>query len=230
MYSGCCGNVEVLGMRVRTRLFAVVFLALAAWLIPGSPVLAKGPVDKITLTGPGLTNPIEFTDPESLAPFNPWTRGFIDWSRGLVTEPPQAEQTYAVAFYLKASERPYCLKHEGEFCLIYLIRYSPDPSGGPGYLYFPGQGEPEHQINKGTIIDSSIDAWDPNGKWQYATAGWDALMQRALQADGGPTSTSASPATRAISPANLWVLALAAMGLLAAIVSLLWLRLRQKPT
>ena len=229
-------------MRVRTRLLAVVFLALAGWLIPGSPVLAKGPVDKITLTGPGLTNPIEITDPESLAPFNPWTRGFIDWGRGLVTEPPPAEQTYTVSLYLRARG------------VIYVLQYSPDPSGGPGYLYIPGRGDPWYSLNIGTILTGDSDAWNPNGKWQYATSDWDALMQRALREDRGLTGRSdslpaepvtevavaagtpvpipmpASLSTNAITIAKLWVLALAAVGLLTVATGLLWLRHRQKPT
>ena len=109
-----------------------------------------------------------------------------------------------------------------------MLQYSPDPSGEPRCPYIPGEGDPEYSLNTGTILTGDSDAWNPNGKWQYATAGWDALMQRALQADGGSASTSASPATRAISPANPWMLALAAMALLAATMSLLRLRLRQK--
>ena len=55
-------HVERLLNGVRARVSVMVLLVLAVWLIPGSPVLAKGPVDKITLTGPGLAAPIEITD------------------------------------------------------------------------------------------------------------------------------------------------------------------------
>ena len=48
--------MEVLNMRVRTGLLALGFLTLVAWLILGSPVSAKGPVDRIVLTGPGLAD------------------------------------------------------------------------------------------------------------------------------------------------------------------------------
>ncbi len=182
-------------MRARAGLFAVV--VVAALLMPKFPAFAKGPVDKMTLTGAGLASPIEITNSESLAPFDPWTRGFVSWNRGRVTEPPPAEQIYAVSFYLQARNRPNCPKLDGEFCVIFVLQYSPDPSGGPGHLYFPGPGEPSYRLNIGTIMTSSLDAWDPNGKWQYATADWDALMQRVLGEDGVATPVAASPSTTA---------------------------------
>ena len=77
---------------------AVALLVLVAWLITWSPAVAKDPADKITITGPGLTHPFENTDPGAV--FDSW-RGFIDWTGGLVTESPPAEQTYTVSFYLK---------------------------------------------------------------------------------------------------------------------------------
>lgn len=217
-------------MRARAGLLAVVLLMVAGLLTPTFPAFAKGPVDKMTLTGAGLASPIAITDSESLAPFDPWTRGFVSWNRGRVTERPSAEQTYAVSFYLQAKDRPNCAKLDGEFCVIFVMQYSPDPSGGSGYLYIPGPGEPSYRLNKGTIITSSLDAWDPNGKWQYATADWDALMQRVLGEDGVVTPVAASPGTTATPTAKAWVLALWAMGLLGSAAGLLWLRLRQKPS
>ena len=59
----------------------IVAAALVAWLALASPLTAKGPVDMITIEGQGLPDPIEITDTESLEPFDPWFRQFIDWKR-----------------------------------------------------------------------------------------------------------------------------------------------------
>jgi len=142
---------------------------------------AKGPVDKIVIAGPGLAASIEITDAADLSGFNPWSRTFIAWNRGLVAEPPSIEETYAVSFLKKGGR---------ELSLIYMLHYAPGPSGGPGYIYIPGPDEPWYWLNIGTISTGSSDRWNPNGKWQYATVQWDALMLRALNGQTVPVSAS----------------------------------------
>ncbi|MAG35100.1 MAG: hypothetical protein CL878_02475 [Dehalococcoidia bacterium] len=180
-------------MRPIARLVSVLVLVLVALLIPGLTVFAKGDPNKITLTGPGLAHPIEITDRMFLSLSDPWTRPFVDWGRGLVAEPPLVEQTHTAFFYLEVAERNYCPRREGTSCVIYVLHYYPDPAGGPGYLYFPGGGEPWHELNMGTIISGDSDRWDPNGKWHHATAEWDEAIQLALREHGGGTLMSDSP-------------------------------------
>ena len=165
------GSVAVLRWTMAARVVALVSLALTAWLIAGSVAFAKGPFDKITLAGPGLADPIEITDPRSLEPINIWTRSFVDWGRDLVAEPPPVERTYTVAFYLDSMGRAY------------VLRYHLDPSGD-GYLYFADRGEPDYELNIGAITSGDSDAWDPNGKWHYATQRWLLVVQRALERNG----------------------------------------------
>ena len=55
---------EVLVKLTARYLYAFLLLALFV-LIP--PVMAKGPVDKITIEGPGLKKPIEITDPDTMS-------------------------------------------------------------------------------------------------------------------------------------------------------------------
>ena len=74
-----------------------------------------------------ISEAIEITDAESLAPFEPWTRGFIDWSRGRITEPPSVNRTHEVSFHLT------------DHGMIYVLKYSTNPSGGPGYIYILAQ-------------------------------------------------------------------------------------------
>ena len=128
-----------------------------------APVVAKGPVDKITVDGPD-TERIEITAGDALYEFDPWGRQFIDWDRGLASKPPTGGELYIVSFYL-------------EDRVIFVMEYAPAPEGGTGYIYIPGPDDPDHRLNAGTIIGGSSDHWNPNGKWQYATAAWAAVMR-----------------------------------------------------
>jgi hypothetical protein len=210
-----------------------VALAAVAVLVAGllrvTPALAKSPPDKLSVTGPGLARPVEITDAPSLAAFDPWTRGFIAWERGLAARPPPLEETYSVAFHLR--------RLGGDLAVIYVLRYAPDPAGGPGFIHIPGPGTPEYRLNIGTIITGSSDRWDPNGQWQHATAGWDALMRRAL---GGRLASSAAPGTtsgvasaptrlpEAGGPSALWVVP-ATVGLAAGLAGLARRLRRHRP-
>lgn len=96
--------------------------------------------------------------------FNPWGRSFIDWDRGPPTEPPARDQTYTVSFYL--DDR-----------VIYVLEYAPNAEDEAGLIYIPGPEHPDYRHNIGTIMGaSSSDRWNPEGRWQYATAEWAALM------------------------------------------------------
>lgn len=193
-----------------TTVLALV-VALVAWLTLASPLAAKRPVDMITIEGQGLTHPIEITDTESLEPFSLWFRQFIDWKRRKIADPPTVKDTYEVSFYLN--------NNRGK---IFVLHYSTDPSGGPGYIYIPGPGEPGYRLNIGTIITGDSDSWNPNGQWQHATPEWAALMRQAL----GQTSPSAPDTNGAWTP-PAWALALAGLALVGA--ATISLHLRRKP-
>ena len=193
------------GLATPARVGLVVAVLLAASLTLTAQVYAKGPVDKITLAGEGLTEPIEITDAESLAPFDPWMRGFIDWNRGRIAEPPPVEEAYEVSFHL------------ADRGTIYVMQYLTDTLGGPGYIYIPGPGDPWYSLNMGTIMGGSSDAWDPNGKWHHAKLSWGMLVQKALNSTGNvPTPPAAvGPGTAT----TVWVLALGALLLFSAAAS-----------
>ncbi|MBI4499398.1 MAG: hypothetical protein HY689_16040 [Chloroflexi bacterium] len=194
-------------MKVTVRLWAMLALSLAA-LLP-APALAKSPPDKITVEGPGLAAPVEITDPADLAEFSPWSRRFIWWDQGLVTAPPPADQTYTVSFYLRDRK-------------IYVVEYAPDPSGAPGALYFPGPGHPSYRLNIGTIIGASTsDRWAPEGKWYYATAEWDLMIQRALRAHRATSRAPGSPVGDTPFPSapvpRFWAVSATAIGLMGSL-------------
>ena len=147
-------------MRLKTGLRLVVVAALAACLMQASTALAKGTVEMIAVSGPGLDKPVEITD--LVVPFNPWSRNFIDWGRGIIPDHDPSLQTYEVQFYLDRDESP-----------IAVIEYSPEPHGGPGYVNIPPS-----DLNTG---QGDSDYWDPFGKWHHATRAWGLLMQKALE-------------------------------------------------
>ena len=97
----------------------------------------------------------------------------MPWSRGLHRLGPrhhspiltQAYKTYEVQFYLDRDESP-----------IYVLEYSPEPHGGPGYVHIPPS-----DLNLKTGLTGDSDYWDPNGKWHHATRAWGLLMQKGLE-------------------------------------------------
>lgn len=194
---------------LHTTVFALA-AALVAWLILASPLAAKRPVDMITIEGQGLPHSIEITDTEALEPFGPWFRQFIDWKRRRIETPPAVKDTYEVAFHLNERGK------------IFVLEYSTDPSGGPGYIYIPGPGEPGYRLNIRTIITGDRDSWDPNGQWQHATPEWATLIQHSIEkAKSYPTASDGPPSLLA------WTLALGVL-LLVSVVTMASLRLRRK--
>jgi hypothetical protein len=136
-----------------------------------STVAGKSPPDRITISGPTLASSVEIVDALALSEFSPWARAFIDWDRGISAGPPEETRRFEVSFYLD----------ERDPAPVYVLHYAPVASG-PGYIYIPGRGEPWHQSNIGTIQGASTsDRWAPEGKWQYATGAWDALIRTALE-------------------------------------------------
>ena len=193
----------------------VVPVVLLASLASAVPASAKGPIGKITVVGQGLTEPIEITDAESLAPFEPWPAGLIAWGRGRIAKPPPIEETYEVSFYLVGGG------------MIYALRYSTDPSGAPGYIYVPGRGDPEYSRNIGRIGTGDRDFRNPTGEWYHATLDWGMLVQQAL--DNAGNAHTSPPAADGASAMKAWGLVLGALVLLGATAVSLRLHLRRRP-
>lgn len=125
--------------------------------------LAKTSTAKITITGGGLTSPVEITDPRILESSNVWHGGFLDGSRGPVQEPPRGVQPYEVSFYVKL--------RNNNLRKIYVMYYYPNPLAQPGYIYLPGRGETWYDLNVSTIWRGG------EGKWNYASAKWEDLIK-----------------------------------------------------
>jgi len=145
------------------------------------PLSAKGPTTKIVVTGASLTQPIEITDAAVLRPFLVWagagtrtcvggitnciegTTGFIvDWVNGPVDAPPSGLTSYVVAFYSESGGSDRTAVEE----LAYVVRYVYDASTRKGYVYLPGKGEPNYELNTSSIRRGV------EGRWFGANLAW----------------------------------------------------------
>lgn len=175
-------------------IFALLTLLTVLSIPPAA--FAKSATGKITIKGADWTTPIEISDPRILINFNVWTgpgtssnepQGLIvDWSQGMIAEPPKGVQLYEVSFYTK-------LPH-GQ--LIYVVSYGYDPSSEKGYVYLPGKGEKWYQRNVRSIYRSV------EGKWFHAWSVWDKVV-RPLIAKAKTVNTNRSNIGSVKHPANL---------------------------
>lgn len=156
--------------------FAVCSASLL--LLNALPVQA-GPMDtvRIVIAGGDLATPIEVTDQAVTRTFEVWSgpgtfrsvgadrvpiviaQGFIvDWSRGVVVDPPKGVHTYDVSFVTT--------RHDPG---TYVVRYAIDPSTNLGYVYLPGKADSEYRDNTYLIYRGN------EGNWFHAWGEWEKL-------------------------------------------------------
>jgi hypothetical protein len=142
------------------RVLYISLLCTLVLLSPASTAFAKGAADRISISGPGLTAPIEIADPELLQPFSPWSDAFFDRQRGVLKALPKTGSVYQVLIF--ADSR-----------VFYAFNYIP---GNPGMIYLPGQGDEWYRTNVSTILRGGLE-----GNWLYASREWDDLIGGLLQ-------------------------------------------------
>ena len=150
-----------------------ILYALMATMAAVPLAYSKGPVDLILVSGGGLNQPVEISDPEALNAFNPWVGQFADWKSRSLADAPCFRRSVEVVFYMKWPERRASALDRGDLKMIYATRYCWD--GTAGYVYLPGRSEPLYSFNGRTIIRG-----DADGKWHKATPGWDSLLSSAV--------------------------------------------------
>jgi hypothetical protein len=175
------------------------FLLVFVVMLNEPSIFAKASIERMVVRGGGLARSVEITDRAMLKGFDPWSGQFIDWAKQRLgnptsrdphykaldpqtgkealwkfIEPPDQQQSYQVFFYMKWNGRRsvYDLHR---LKMIYALRYRPGGNGEAGYVYLPGRNEQWSVVNLGTIFRAEHD-----GKWHYASAAWDALMNHAL--------------------------------------------------
>ena len=142
-------------------------------LLAGIPLAyAKGSPALILISGGGLPQAIEITDPASLQAFDPWLGQFADWQKQPLVDAPCFRRSFEVLFYMKWPGRKSALDR-GDLAMIYATRYCFD--GTTGYVYLPEPSEPLYRQNAGTMLRGRAD-----GKWFPSTPAWDSLLANAV--------------------------------------------------
>jgi LPXTG-motif cell wall-anchored protein len=168
-------------------------LALLAALTTVSLALAKGPPDKLTISGPGLQGEIEVTDPALLADIGfGGLEEFDSNGRHGIPEPAVGEG-YTLIRLLR--------NPNGTFQPWDQLRYYPNALDGRGVVFYDG------------LIGPNTSEFD--GRWYFARPAGEAGMQRLLATLGVTAPVpQALPATGATT-ARPWLIGLGAALLLA---------------
>jgi hypothetical protein len=145
---------------LRVSIVAAAALGLAV------PIYAKAPLQRITIAGGGLAEPVTVADQETLALSNPWHGRIANWSAAVAPAPYDRP-----VYEIKLHSRLRC----SEFKPMYQLRYVKGDRGAPGSVYLPGRGEAWYRQNVSIIYREGHD-----GHWHVATAAWEAAIRRAL--------------------------------------------------
>jgi hypothetical protein len=173
---------------MKKALFLLPLAVLVAPLCSPQAALGKADTFKITISGRGLKSPVEITDPRVLALSNAWSGQFLDWTRTPESEPPKGFLAVEVSFFTKMAEN--------DIRKNYVVFYYPNPSGKQGYIYLPAKGSPLFWLDAGSIIRTGRD-----GKWNYASPEWEALVKPVLiQARA---ALNAAPVSQAMAARNI---------------------------
>jgi hypothetical protein len=189
--NGRSGLAVEVGMKKALLVYSLASLPILLWM--PKVASAKAPTVKITISGGGLTDPLEVTDPQVLVISNVWSGQFLDSSRSPVNEAPKGLRSYEVSFYVKLAEN--------DVRKMYVVYYYPNPLEKQSFIYLPGE-EPIWPLNAGTILRKGQD-----GKWNYASAAWEALIKPVIARDedrrkSASTSGAAVPKSYELSEAS----------------------------
>jgi len=142
------------------------FFVIAFALLASIGLEAKGATVKLTITGPGLTAPVEIVEAAILAESNVFAGSFIG---DTVDTAPQAKvATYTVSFDVQPPQnRPVKT--------AYAVLLAREVRTGALWLYLPGRGEAGYGLNVGTILRDGQD-----GHWHRPPAAWASAIAKYL--------------------------------------------------
>ena len=125
---------------------------------------AKGPTIKLSISGPGVREPLIVTDAAALV--HVWSNGFI----GSITTPPDSSlPRYHVSFHVQPPRSDVVR-------VMYVVQYVLDPKTNDGFVYLPGRGEDGYRLNVGTMLREGHD-----GRWHRAPAEWNQAISARLR-------------------------------------------------
>lgn len=135
-------------------------------LMLATPALAKGPTVKLTITGPGIAQPIELTHKDAIAP-GVWSGNFMD-QQGRMTEAPASDlPRYTVQFHVK-------LPRTEEVRMMYVVYYVWDVESDRALVQIPGVSDTWYRLNVSTISRCC------QGRWFHASTPWAEAIRAAL--------------------------------------------------
>lgn len=124
------------------KAIGALLLVAAVIAIIAGPLLAKGSTVKLTISGPGLADPVTLTNQEAVSA-NVWAGDFVDWNAGPAKTPSDAPR-YTVQFYVAPPR--------SEVKMMYVVDYVWDTGVRRALVRFPGRGDEWYRLNVSTIL------------------------------------------------------------------------------
>jgi hypothetical protein len=147
---------------------SVVILLFALLLAVAGPAFAKGKTVKLTVIGPGISQPIDARDPDAIAA-SAWGNDFFDLAKGPIAAPDPALPRYLVKFYVQPPQgRAVEMKYA-----VYLVL---DRSSGRAMVYLPELRDEIYRLNSALVRDGQ------EGRWYVASPRWGRAVGAAVAA------------------------------------------------
>ena len=161
----------MLRMEAHRMKYLVSVILAACLLVCSASLSAVGPTTRITLRGVDLPELLEVVDQNVASRFEIWTgpgtsnradqRFIVDWTGGPVAQPPNLPR-FEVSFFVRHRTAPPNSEE-----LAYVVFYEYDAATQRGFVYLPGKGESQWELNTRSIYRQL------EGQWFPATAAWD---------------------------------------------------------
>jgi hypothetical protein len=148
------------------RLMVVCVAVALLSLLASIPAFAKGPTVKLTITGPGLPEPIELTDEDAVSA-GVWSGTFMVRERGMADAPASELPRYTVQFHVK-------LPRTDEVRMMYVVYYVWDAVTRRALVQIPAVEDQWYPLNVSTIGRCC------QGRWFYAADRWGETIKAAL--------------------------------------------------
>ena len=149
-----------------------LFAIAIALLLPVS-AMAKARTVQLSITGPGLSEPIHTTAPSAISA-SVWGGNFIELDGGPVPEPDISLPRYYIHFWVEASSWQEAPADSVQ--MKYVVWYVWEPIEERAFLYLPGQSDTWYRTNVRSIFRSGNE-----GNWFFASDMWGQVIRDVLR-------------------------------------------------